>query len=112
VRTAIVSRKKGNVLLDYEMARRDDRWMVRDVLIEGVSLTANYRAQFQRIMRESSYPELIARIKARTADWARLEAMAAELHGGGTRMARAETADALSALVSSYWLWDSASQAP
>lgn len=83
VRTAIVHNKKGSVLLDYDMARRDDRWTVRDVLVEGISLTANYRAQFQRIIRESSYADLISRIKARTADWARLTAMAAELNGGG-----------------------------
>jgi phospholipid transport system substrate-binding protein len=112
VRTAIVNKKKGNVMLDYEMARRDDRWTVRDVLIEGVSLSANYRAQFQRIMRESSYAELVSRIKTRTADWARLTAMAAELNGGGMRMARARSADALSALVTSYWLLNGSSQAP
>jgi hypothetical protein len=39
--------------------------LVRDVTIEGVSLVANYRAQFDRVIRASSYPELIERMKIR-----------------------------------------------
>ena len=46
---------------------RDRRWVVRDVSIEGVSLVANYRAQFDRVIRVSSYPELIHRMKIRVA---------------------------------------------
>ena len=41
--------------------------MVRDVTIEGVSLVANYRAQFERVIRASSYPELIKRMRIRIA---------------------------------------------
>ncbi len=111
VRTAIVSRKKGNVLLDYDMARRDDRWTVRDVLIEGISLTANYRAQFQRVIRESSYPALVARIKARTAAWERLSAMAAEANGGEDRSAGIRRDSSLSPL-DPHWLLTGLSQAP
>jgi phospholipid transport system substrate-binding protein len=81
VRTALVGNKRGNVLLDYEMARQDDRWAVRDVLIEGISLVANYRAQFHRIIQESSYPELVARMKAKTGDWSRMSSMATEANG-------------------------------
>jgi phospholipid transport system substrate-binding protein len=112
VRTAIVSRKRGNVLLDYAMARHDDRWTVRDILIEGISLTANYRAQFQRIIRESSYPELVARIKARTADWTRLSAMAAEGNTVGSRMGRARFGVDSRALLEFYQLQTESSQAP
>jgi MlaC protein len=38
------------------------------VTIEGVSLVANYRAQFDRVIRMSSYPELIQRMKIRIAN--------------------------------------------
>ncbi|MFQ5898535.1 MAG: ABC transporter substrate-binding protein [Candidatus Methylomirabilia bacterium] len=41
------------------MLRRGDRWLVDDVLIEGVSLVGNYRAQLNRIIRASSYDELV-----------------------------------------------------
>ena len=112
VRTAVVSRKRGNVLLDYEMARRDDRWTVRDVFFEGVSLTANYRAQFQRIIRESSYPELVARMKARTADWSRLSQMAADANNGGPRPARTRVVGLSRAWLEPYELRTGSAQAP
>src|SRR4029450_2285851 len=49
--------------IEYSMLRWGGRWMVRDVVIEGVSLIANYRAQFIRVIRASSYAGLIARMR-------------------------------------------------
>src|SRR5438552_8949504 len=53
VRTRIVT-PQGEIPVDYRMLRRRDRWVVYDVLIEGVSLVANYRAQFNKIIQTSS----------------------------------------------------------
>jgi phospholipid transport system substrate-binding protein len=39
------------------------RWLVYDVLIQGVSLVSNYRAQFDQIIRTSSYEQLVERLK-------------------------------------------------
>jgi phospholipid transport system substrate-binding protein len=78
VRTALGSRDGGEILLDYRMIQRGERWMIRDVVIEGVSLVANYRAQFHRIIQGSSYPELVARMKARTAEARRVPTVPAE----------------------------------
>jgi cell division septation protein DedD len=49
--------------VDYSMIRGEGRWLVRDVIIEGVSLIANYRAQFARVIRTSSYTALIAKMR-------------------------------------------------
>jgi hypothetical protein len=38
--------------------------MVYDVLIEGVSLVANYRAQFNKIIQTSSYSALIDKLRS------------------------------------------------
>lgn len=67
VQTAIVGRGGRPVRLDHDMVYRGKRWMVRDVTIEGISLIANYRAQFDRVMRGSSYRELVARMRERVA---------------------------------------------
>ncbi|MBI4589797.1 MAG: ABC transporter substrate-binding protein [Candidatus Rokubacteria bacterium] len=67
VRTALGSRDGGEILLDYQMTKLGERWAIRDVVLEGVSLVANYRAQFHRVIRGWSYPELVARMKAKTA---------------------------------------------
>jgi phospholipid transport system substrate-binding protein len=65
VRTRIVTKSGTEVPVDYRLHRVADRWMVYDVAIEGVSLVANYRAQFNRIIQTSSYKELIAKLSAK-----------------------------------------------
>ncbi len=78
VRTALVSRDGGEILLDYQMIKRGERWMIRDVVLEGVSLVANYRAQFHSVIQGRSYPELVARMKAKTAEARRVSTVPAE----------------------------------
>ena len=59
VRTKIVTRQGSEVPVDYKMFQQGDRWLVYDVIIEGVSLIANYRTQFNKIIQTSSYEELV-----------------------------------------------------
>jgi phospholipid transport system substrate-binding protein len=68
VRTVVLTRNGADVPVDYQMARAAARWLVRDVNIDGLSLVANYRAQFQRVMQTSSYADLVARMRARAPD--------------------------------------------
>ena len=65
VHTAIGRRGGRQVLLDHEMVYLDRHWLVRDVTIDGISLVSNYRAQFSRVLRVSSYPELLERLRER-----------------------------------------------
>lgn len=68
VQTAIAGRGGRLVVLNHDLVYRDRRWLVRDVMIDGVSLVGSYRAQFDHVIRVSSYPALIDRMKARVAD--------------------------------------------
>lgn len=63
VSTTMLTRSGGDLPVDYSMVLGNGRWLVRDVVIEGVSLIANYRAQFMRIIRTSSYASLIAKMR-------------------------------------------------
>jgi ABC-type transporter MlaC component len=45
--------------------RQSDQCAIYDVAIDGVSLAMNYRAQFTRIFRTSSYEALVQRIKTK-----------------------------------------------
>ena len=65
VHTGIASRAGRQVLLDHDMVYLGKRWMVRDVTIDGISLVANYRAQFDRVIRGSSYDNLVVRMRER-----------------------------------------------
>ncbi len=68
VRTKVEGKKKNlNVPIDYRVLRRDGKWWVYDVVIEGVSLVANYRTQFNKIIRSSSYAELVKRMQTKLA---------------------------------------------
>jgi phospholipid transport system substrate-binding protein len=67
VRTRIVSKQGTETPVDYRMRRVGDHWLVYDVAIEGVSLIANYRAQFNRIIQRSSYKGLVEQLTTRQA---------------------------------------------
>jgi len=68
VSTTVLTRSGGEMPVDYSMVEGQGRWLVRDVIIEGVSLIANYRAQFARVIRASSYAALIAKMRGDTDD--------------------------------------------
>jgi phospholipid transport system substrate-binding protein len=65
VRTRLVSKGGVETPVDYRLHRAGDRWLAYDVNIEGVSLVANYRAQFNAIVRASSTQALVTRLRAR-----------------------------------------------
>ena len=44
-------RRGRQMPLDYRMHSTGDRWQVYDLSIEGISLVANYRSQFNKIVR-------------------------------------------------------------
>jgi len=68
VSTSLLGRNGSDVPVEYRLARRGDRWKVQDVVIEDVSLIANYRAQFNRILRDHPYTGLIARMRGEATE--------------------------------------------
>lgn len=65
VRTELRS-DKTTLPMDYRLLVKDSRWSAYDIIIDGVSLVSNYRSQFQKIIRESSYEELVKKLRERT----------------------------------------------
>ena len=63
VRTEVQARYGSDMQLDYLMTRSGKGWLIGDVVIDGVSLVENYRAQFARILRTSSYADLVLRLR-------------------------------------------------
>jgi phospholipid transport system substrate-binding protein len=66
VRARIVTKKGGEVSVESRLLRKEDRWLIYDVLIENISLISNYRSQFDRIIRTASYEDLVKRLKTRS----------------------------------------------
>ena len=69
VRTTIPLSNGSTMPLDYRMHSAGGHWRVYDLSMDGVSLLANYRAQFNKIIRTSSFEDLVARLKANKADF-------------------------------------------
>jgi phospholipid transport system substrate-binding protein len=65
VDTDLAARDGSEMHLQYRLVRRSGRWVVCDVVMDGVSTMQNYRAQFQRIVRESSYAALASQLRAK-----------------------------------------------
>ena len=63
VRARIITRKGTEVPAESRLIRHGARWLIYDVSLENVSLISNYRSQFDRIIRTSSYGELIKRLR-------------------------------------------------
>jgi phospholipid transport system substrate-binding protein len=67
VRTKLMNKQGTETGVNYKMRLRDARWKVYDVEIEGVSLVANYRTQFNNVLRRTTYPDLVRALRAKVA---------------------------------------------
>lgn len=68
IKSKVVTAKRDEFTLDYRMIRQNDRWMVYDVVIEGVSLVSNYRSQFGRIIKTNGYAGLVKKLETKNGE--------------------------------------------
>ena len=66
VKSKVITTKRDEFTLDYRMINQDGKWMVYDVVIEGVSLVSNYRTQFNKIIAADGYPVLVKKLQTKT----------------------------------------------
>ena len=57
--------KQKKIPVLYRMENINNDWKVTDIAIEGISLLRNYRAQFNEIIANAGYDELLKRLKAK-----------------------------------------------
>jgi phospholipid transport system substrate-binding protein len=63
VRGQVISRGGIEIPVEARLHRKAGQWYIYDVSVENISLVANYRAQFDRIIRTGSYAELMRRMR-------------------------------------------------
>ncbi len=73
VRSKIVTRRPSEIAVDYRLQRRDGRWRAYDVLLDGVSFVATFRAEFERIIQQSTYAGLVDKLRKRAVHTTALE---------------------------------------
>jgi phospholipid transport system substrate-binding protein len=65
VRTKVLT-GKTEIPLDYRLLNKGSAWRVYDVVVDGVSLVSNYRGQFSKILRTSSYADLVDQLRKKS----------------------------------------------
>jgi len=65
VQTKIIT-TRDEYYVDYVMREREGRWLATDVVVEGVSLSANYHDQFSSLLRGRSFEELLDLMRRKT----------------------------------------------
>lgn len=65
VDTRIVDGEGRRFAVNYRLHRVNDpgEWRIYDLVIEGISLVNNYRAQFNRVINRTSYEALVAKLR-------------------------------------------------
>ncbi|HKP00617.1 MAG TPA: ABC transporter substrate-binding protein [Nitrospiraceae bacterium] len=65
VRTKVLT-GKVEIPLDYRLLNKGGDWRVYDVVVDGVSLVNNYRGQFSKILRSSTYADLVDQLRKKS----------------------------------------------
>ncbi len=68
VKVKILTKEGTEIPVIYRLKKNGERWMVYDIVIEGVSLVNNYRKQFSSILSRSSFQELLEKIRQKIKD--------------------------------------------
>lgn len=67
VKSKVITPKRDEFTLDYKLIKQSGgKWVVYDVVIEGVSLVSNYRTQFNKIITANGYPELVKKLQSKS----------------------------------------------
>jgi len=69
VQTTIPLPHGDTMPLGYRMHNTGGRWQVYDLSIDGISLVASYRAQFNKIIRTSSFEDLLTKLKSNQTEF-------------------------------------------
>ena len=65
VKTKVVGGSANGVLVDYRLRESEGSWGIIDVVIEGVSLVQNFRAQIQDIVSSKGADQLIVELRGK-----------------------------------------------
>lgn len=67
--TKVVSKKNEEFSINYKLHSAGGEWKVYDVVVEDISLVNNYRSQFNRILANASFDELLRKLQQKTPEF-------------------------------------------
>lgn len=69
VKSKILTSKGQEFSIDYKTRAAAGEWKVYDVVVENISMVNNFRSQFNRVINNASYQELVRRLKEKQAEF-------------------------------------------
>jgi phospholipid transport system substrate-binding protein len=61
--TVVLQDRKDPIAVNYEMRRDGSEWKIYDITIDAISVIANYRNQFNRVLNSDGYDKLVSIIR-------------------------------------------------
>jgi phospholipid transport system substrate-binding protein len=68
VNSKILTSKGEEFSITYKMHLVGSEWKIYDVIAENISMVNNFRSQFNRVISNASYEELVRRLKSKQSD--------------------------------------------
>jgi phospholipid transport system substrate-binding protein len=68
VETMVSHPKEGQIDISYQLRQLNNKWMIEDVLLDGVSLLTNVRSQIQQVIAKESYQGLVKRMREKLTE--------------------------------------------
>jgi phospholipid transport system substrate-binding protein len=68
VNTKIVTKKGEEIAVNYKLRSNAGDWKVYDVVIEDISIVNNFRSQFNRILANASFAELLKKLQSKSVE--------------------------------------------
>lgn len=70
VMTQILQQGKQPVPVGYMLRHQSSKWLIYDVTVDNISIVANYRNQFNRVVNNEGFPALLTALKKKQAQLA------------------------------------------
>ena len=68
VQTVVRGGEFEGAVVDYRLRQNQGRWLVIDVIVEGISLVSNFRDQFKEVLARGGPEELLEALRKKNAE--------------------------------------------
>ncbi len=59
----VMHEEEGEIGIDFVLHEKNKRWLVLDVILDGVSMRNNLRSQFRRILKKKNFSDLLMQME-------------------------------------------------
>lgn len=59
----VIHEDEGEVFIDFVLAKKNNDWLVVDVILDDISLRNNLKSQFYKIIKKENYQDLVHRMQ-------------------------------------------------